>query len=319
VLHLFPLTRDLASTLFDYILDPLKSIGIAVVTYIPNLFTIAIIIFITRYVMRSLKFFATQIARQKVVIPGFYSDWAHPTFNILRVFLYAFTVALIYPYLPLSDSNIFKGVSVFVGVIISLGSSSAIGNLVAGIVITYMRPFKIGDRIKINDITGFVVEKSPIVIRLRTDKNEYVTFPNMMVLNSNIFNYQTSSEEEEGLIINTEITMGYAIPWPLVHKILINAAAKTKYVEAEPKPFVLQTALDDFYGHYQINAYVKEVSKIPAIYSQLYENIQEGFKAEGIDMTAPSYYDIKYTQKTPKPVEPLKEQKKPAKRKNKIE
>jgi small-conductance mechanosensitive channel len=290
VFSLFPLTKNLASTLFGYIFTPLKNIGLGIIKYIPNLFTIIIIIFIVRYVLRSLRFLSTQIEREKLVIPGFYSDWAQPTFNILRVLLYAFTIAIIYPYLPGSDSAVFQGVSVFVGIIFSLGSSSAIGNLVAGVVITYMRPFRIGDRIKLNDVTGFVVEKSPIVTRVRTHKNEYVTFPNIMVLTSGIINYHTSSEEkEEGLILHADITMGYAVPWPQVHDILITAALKTSRTEKNPKPFVLQTALSDFYANYQINVYTKDVDHVPSIYSELYQNLQDGFKAAGIDMTAPHY------------------------------
>jgi small-conductance mechanosensitive channel len=290
IFSLFPLTRDLASTLFGYILTPFRNILSGAIAYIPNLITIAVIIVVTRYVLRGLKFFAVQVEKEKLVIPGFYADWANPTFNILRVLLYAFTVAIIYPYLPGSDSQIFQGVSVLVGIIFSLGSSSAIGNLVAGLVVTYMRPFKIGDRIKINDITGFVVEKTLMVIRIKTHKNEYVTFPNMMILNSSIVNYHTSSDEdEEGLILNTTITFGYGTPWQTVHKILINAALATHHVLEKPAPFVLQTAMDDFYAAYQINFYTKEVNLVPGIYSELYQNIQNGFHAAGIDMTAPHF------------------------------
>jgi small-conductance mechanosensitive channel len=295
----FPATKNLASTLFGYILTPLRNILIETVKYIPNLITIVIILVITRYAIRALKFFAAQIERERLVIPGFYPDWAHPTFNILRVLLYAFTVAVVYPYLPGSGSPIFQGVTVFVGVIFSLGSSSAIGNLIAGLVITYMRPFKIGDRIRIQDTTGFVVEKTLMVVRIRTHKNEYVTFPNLMVLNSNITNYHTSSvEDEEGLILYADVTMGYAVPWTTVHEILIAAALKTTYVLETPKPYVLQTALDDFYAKYQINAYTKEVAHIPAIYSELYQNLQDGFKAAGIDLTAPTY-QIRMMQEPP--------------------
>jgi small-conductance mechanosensitive channel len=300
VFSLFPVTKNLASTLFRYILTPLKNILINTVKYIPNLITIVIILLITRYVIRALKFFATQIERERLVIPGFYPDWAQPTFNILRVLLYAFTMAVVYPYLPGSGSPIFQGVTVFVGLIFSLGSTSAIGNLIAGLVITYMRPFKIGDRIRIQDATGFVVEKTLMVIRIKTHKNEFVTFPNMMILSSSIINYHTSStEEEEGLILHTEVTMGYAVPWTTVHEILITAALKTNFVLDTPKPFVLQTALDDFYARYQINAYTKEVDRVPAIYSELYQNLQDGFKAAGIDLTAPSSYQVRIQAETP--------------------
>ncbi|MDR0997801.1 MAG: mechanosensitive ion channel family protein [Treponema sp.] len=290
VFSLFPRTQDLASTLFGYILTPFKNIALGAVSYIPKLITIGVILVVTRYVLRVLKFLTIQIEREKLVIHGFYSDWANPTFNILRVLLYAFTVAIIYPYLPGSDSKIFQGVSVLVGIIFSLGSSAAIGNLVAGLVITYMRPFKIGDRIKINDVTGSVVEKSLMVIRLKTSKNEYVTFPNTMILSSSIINYNTSSgEDEEGLILNTTITFGYGTPWETVHDILIKAALATSHVQKVPKPFVLQTAMDDFYANYQINCYTKAVDMAPRIYSELYQNIQNGFRDAGIDMTAPHF------------------------------
>ncbi|MHB9291163.1 hypothetical protein Holit_00235 [Hollandina sp. SP2] len=291
VFSLFEPTKHLASTLFGYILNPLRSTLWTIIGYIPNLITIIIILIVARYALRTIQFFTIQIEKGKLVIPGFYPDWAEPTFNILRVLLYAFTIIVIYPNLPNSESAVFQGVSVFVGIIFSLGSSSIIGNLVAGIVITYMRPFTIGDRIKLNDVTGFVVEKSATVTRLRTHKNEFVTFPNMMLLTSSITNYNFSAaEKEDGLILHANVTVGYGVPWPKVHEILLGAAAKTDYVLKHPKPYVLQTALNDFYACYEINIYVKAVDKVPRIYSHLYENLQDAFKAANIDMTAPSYH-----------------------------
>ena len=285
VFSLFESTSHHAHVLLDYIIAPLNKIFTGIIHYIPNLITILIFIAVSKYTIRSLKFIANRIEKEKLVIPGFYPDWAHPTLNILRFLIYAFTIAVIYPYLPGSDSRIFQGISVFIGIIISLGSSSAIGNLVAGLVITYMRPFKLGDRIQIQNVTGFVVEKSPVVVRLRTHKNEYVTFPNSMVLTSSVINYHTSTTEQ-GLILYAEISFAYAMPWQTVHEILVCAALKTKYILEDPKPFVFQTALEDFYARYEVNAYTKTVDCVPAIYSQLFENIQNGFKEAGLDMTA---------------------------------
>ena len=290
VFSLFAATRNLASTLFGYILNPLKNIALGVVEYIPNLFTIVIIVIVIRYVLKGVKYFADQIEKGKLKIPGFYTEWAAPTYKILQVLLWAFTVAVIYPYLPGSDSRAFQGVSVFIGIVFSIGSSTAIGNLVAGLVITYMRPFKIGDRVQIKEITGFVAEKNLMVVRLKTHKNEYVTFPNLIILGSNIINYNTScNEDEEGLIIFAEITIGYSTPWQTVHDILINAALATEYVQKKPLPFVLQTKLDDFYACYQINCYTKDVSRVPLIYTMLYENIQNAFRESGMDMTSAHY------------------------------
>ena len=287
----FPATEELASSIFESVLNPVKRILMEMVGYIPNLITIIIILLITKYVIRGLKFFAKQIDKGKLVLPGFYADWAWPTFNLLRVLLYAFTVAVVYPYLPGSESRVFQGVSVFVGIIFSLGSSSAIGNLVAGLVITYMRSFKIGDLIKIKDLTGFVVEKSPFVIRVRNIKNEYITFPNLTVLNSDIINYNTPQEEgEAGLILHAKVSMGYDVPWRDVYDVLISAAAKTPHTEETPKPFVLQTSVDDFYASYEVNVYTREIGKLRLIYSLLYQNIQDEFKKAGISMYSPHYY-----------------------------
>jgi len=293
VFSMFSATRRLADRLFGYILHPLRDILSNTIGYIPNLITIAIIVTVTRYVLRGLKFFAGQIEKGKLVLPNFYADWAKPTYKILQVLLWAFTLAIVYPYLPGSDSRVFQGVSVFVGIVFSLGSSSAIGNLVAGLVITYMRPFKIGDRIRINDTVGFVVEKHMMVVRIRTHKNEYVTFPNMLLLNSSVTNYNTSSDENsEGLILHTEVSAGYATPWQAIHEILISAALATDHVQKNPMPFVLQTGFDDFCARYQINCYTKEIDKVPAVYTALNENIQSAFREAGIDMTSAHQYRI---------------------------
>jgi small-conductance mechanosensitive channel len=289
IFSLFTATGKIAATLFGYILTPLQGIVFGTIEYIPKLITIIIILLVTKYVLRAMKFFATHIEKGRLVIPGFYADWAQPTFNILRVLLYAFTVAIIFPYLPGSDSKFFQGISVFVGVIFSLGSSSAIGNLVAGMVITYMRPFKIGDFIRIREVTGTVVEKSPFVVRIRNKKNEYITFPNLTVLTTEIINYNTSVENDQGLIIHADLTMGYAVPWPRVQELLLAAADRTSRTEKDPKPFVLQTALDDFYARYEINVYTKEVNELPSIYAELYANIQDVFREAKLDLTAPHY------------------------------
>jgi small-conductance mechanosensitive channel len=258
----------------------------AIVGYIPEMITIVVIVAITRYVVQILKFMAEQVETGKLEFPGFYLDWAKPTFNLLRVLLYAFSFVMIFPYLPGSDSPVFRGVSVFLGVLFSLGSSSAIGNLVAGLVITYMRPFKIGDRVKIGEVTGEIIEKTMLVTRLRTIKNEDITIPNASILNGHTINYSTPSEETQGLILHT---LGYDVPWKLVHEVLIAAAIKIEEVKKKPKPFVLQTSLDDFYVSYQVNLYTKFPEKSAVIYSNLHANIQDRCNEAGIEILSPHY------------------------------
>ncbi|HEX9251448.1 MAG TPA: mechanosensitive ion channel domain-containing protein, partial [Ignavibacteriaceae bacterium] len=189
IFSIFPITRGWADKLIQYILSPLKSIIIGIWNYLPNLFSILAIYFVMKYFIKFVKYIFTEIDSEKLKVSGFHADWAMPTFSIVKFLLYAFMFVLIFPFLPASDSNIFKGVSVFIGVLFSLGSHSSIANVVAGLVITYMRPFKVGDRIKIGDVTGDVIEKTLLVTRLRTPKNEEVTIPNSSVLSGNTVNY----------------------------------------------------------------------------------------------------------------------------------
>ncbi len=285
---IFPFTRGWADELFQLIWSPFKGILIAVWEYLPNLFKVLVIYFVMKYVIRFLEYIFSEIASEKLIVTGFYPDWAMTTFNILKFILYAFMFVLIFPYLPGSGSDIFKGVSIFIGVLFSLGSSTAIANMVAGLVITYMRPFKIGDRIKIGEVTGDVLEKTLLVTRVRTIKNEVVTIPNSSVLSGNTTNY-TIEANEKGLIVHTTVTIGYDIPWKQVHQVLIDAALRVETILKEPTPFVLQTSLDDFYVSYQVNAYTKEANKQATIYSSLHQNIQDVCNERGIEILSPHY------------------------------
>lgn len=288
IFYIFPPTKALAYTLLGYIWTPIRGILVGIVDYIPDLITIIIICFAIRYLIKLFKYLSNEVATERLKIPGFYPDWAHPTYNIIRFLLYAFMIAMIYPYLPGSDKGVFQGISVFVGLIISLGSSTVIGNVIAGWVITYMRPFKKGDRIKLNDTVGDIIEKTPLVTRIRTAKNEIVTMPNSFIMSSQSVNYSRSANEF-GLILHAEVTIGYDVPWRLVHRMLIDAALRTKGVLHEPYPFVLETGLNDWYPVYQINAYTREAQRMSVIYSELFQNIQDRFNEEGVEIMSPTY------------------------------
>ena len=241
---IFPQTKDLAYQLFSYIWNPVKSILYGILAYIPNLFTIFVICMAIKYLVRMFRYLADEVQSERLKLNVFYPDWAMPTYHIIRFLLYAFMIAMIYPYLPGSNSGVFQGISVFVGLIVSLGSSTVIGNIIAGLVITYMRPFKLGDRIQLNDTTGNVVEKTPLVTRIRTPKNEVVTIPNSFIMSSHTVNFSQSAREY-GLIIHSEVTIGYDVPWRLVNKLLTEAALNTPGVVDDPRPFVLSTSLSD--------------------------------------------------------------------------
>jgi len=285
---IFPWTKGFSETLFGYILNPLKAIAFGLWDYMPNLITIIVIITVFRYFIKGICFFKDEIEKGNLHINGFYPDWANPTYQIIRMVIFAFMMVVIFPYLPGSDSPVFKGVSVFLGVLFTFGSAGPLSNVMAGLVLTYMRLFKIGDRVKIGDVIGDVIEKSLLVTRIRTIKNEIISIPNSTVMGSHTINFSSDSVDK-GLILHSTVTIGYDVPWTNIHQALLNAADRTDLILKEPKPFVLQTSLDDFYVSYQINAYTKEANKQAVIYSQLHANIQDCCNEVGIEILSPHY------------------------------
>lgn len=206
--------------------------------------------------------------------------------------------------MPGSESPIFKGVSVFVGVLFTFGSAVALGNVVAGLVLTYMRAFKLGDRVKIGEVTGDVIGRSLLVTRVRTIQNEIISIPNSTVMNNHTINYSTDAPQN-GLIVHTTVTIGYDAPWRQVHQLLIDAALATPLIEIEPVPYVLQTSLDDYYVSYSINAYTKAPNKQARIYSDLHAHIQDKFNEAGVEIMSPHYKALRDGNATTIPADHL--------------
>ena len=294
VLRLFPWTRVFGESILGYFSQSLELVLSSIGQYLPNAFIIAIIIFITYYLIGLIKPFFTAIERGNLVIPGFYTDWAKPTYNILLVIIIAIAAIVAFPYLPGFDSPAFRGVSVFLGLLLSLGSTSAIANVIGGIILIYTRAFRIGDHIQIGDVIGDLIEKNFLVIRICTPTNKIITIPNSSLLSSNVINFSISSRElNKNLIIQTTITLGYDLPWRKAHKTLIEAALETEHILKEPAPFVLQTSLDNFYISYQLNAYTNQPNLMVIIYSELHQNIQDKCNEAGIEILSPSYTSLR--------------------------
>lgn len=292
VLSQFPMTADWAPQILGYIVDPLQQLGAVVIEYIPKLFFLAVIWFATRFLLRVVRFFFLEIERGSIRFHGFYKEWAQPTYKLVRFFIFAFALVMAFPYIPGSSSPAFQGVTVFLGILVSFGSSSAISNIVSGVVLTYMRPYKIGDRVKIADTVGDITEKNLLITRVRTIKNVDVTIPNTMVLGSHIVNYSATAASQ-GLILNTTVTLGYDIPWQTAHELLIDAAQRTDKVLQTPKPFILQTALNDFAVAYELNAYTAHPNEMAVIYSDLHRNIHDRFNQEGVEIMSPHFLALR--------------------------
>lgn len=293
----FPWTREHGQRLLGYITGPLVAMGNAVLNYLPKAFYILVIAVVTHYLIRFIRVIAEQVAAGRIRLPNFYPEWAQPTFKIVRVLIYAFAAVMIYPYLPGESSPAFKGISVFLGVLFSLGSTSAVANFVAGVILIYTRGFRVGDWVTIGENTGEVVQTSMLATHLRTIRNEEITIPNSVVLGSFVTNFSLQAKEQ-GVVLHTSVTIGYDAPWRTIHKLLIDAALKTKYILHDPPPFVLQADLQDSYVKYEINAYTDHPLRMPYIYSDLHANIQDSFYEAGVEIMSPVFHALRDGNRT---------------------
>lgn len=288
ILGLFPWTKPFAGRLLALVLGPLQIMGNSILKEIPKLLFIAVLAIVTRYVLKFMHLLFDHIEQGTITFSGFYPEWAKPTYRILRFLVIAFAAIVAFPYVPGSDSPAFKGVSIFIGVLFSLGSQSTVSNILAGFTMTYRRLFKVGDRVRIDDIIGDVTRIRLQVTHLKTVKNEEVIVPNSTILNSNVTNY-SSLTQETGLILYTSVTIGYDAPWRQVHALLLMAAERTEGLLSEPAPFVLQKSLDDFYVTYELNVYTDTPHLMGKQYSVLHQNIQDCFNEYGVQIMSPNY------------------------------
>jgi small-conductance mechanosensitive channel len=288
VLGLFPSTRGIAKQLAAWVFGPLVKLGAAVVDNLPNLFFLAILFLLTRYALRFIRVFFSAAGRGEPEVKGFDPEWAEPTYKLVRMLVIALAIVVAYPYIPGSDTPAFKGISVFAGVLISLGSSSAISNVVAGYILIYRRVFKEGDVVKIGDIEGRVTQVRLQVTHIRTIKNEEIVVPNSTIVTSEVKNYSTLCATD-GLILHTTVGIGYDTPWQQVEAMLLEAAARTPGILQEPKPFVLQTALGDFAVTHQINVYCDTARTMARTYAALHRNILDVFNENDVQIMTPAY------------------------------
>jgi small-conductance mechanosensitive channel len=288
ILSLMPWTRALAHGMLGYVLDPVRTMGKGLIDYLPNLLFLTVLALLMKLVLWLLRLITTSIARGVVKLPSFHAEWAWPTYGLVRFGVVALMLVIAFPYIPGSSSPAFQGVSIFVGVLFSLGSSSLMGNLVAGYSLVYWRALRVGDRVQIGDVLGEVVEMRHMVTHLRTPKNEEVVIPNSLILSGKIVNY-SSLAKERGLILHTTVGIGYEVPWRQVEAMLLVAAGRTRSLLAEPKPFVLQRGLGDFAVTYELNAYTDSPLRMLASYNELHGNILDVFNEHGVQIMTPAY------------------------------
>jgi small-conductance mechanosensitive channel len=297
VLRQFPWTRELAKTFEGSLIKTLQKGWQAFVDYLPSLLTIVLVVAVTYFLVRLSKPFFRELGQGTFALPGFYPEWAAPTQRIVSFIIIALAAVIVFPLLPGFQSPAFQGISVFLGLLISLGSTSVISNLVSGSVLIYTRAFRVGDRIKIGDITGKVLETTLLVTRILTPTNVVISIPNSQISTSSIENFSFGYRElKQPLILRTPVYLGYEVPWREAYQALSQAALRTEGMLESPEPFVLQGELNDVYVTYLLNVYIdveffkdKTLKEIEQACSQLNENIRDCCAAAGIRIFAPSY------------------------------
>jgi len=288
VLRLFPFTRSTGNRLFELLAVPLVATGRDFLAAIPSLLFLTLLFIVTRFFLKLLRLFFDAVDRGTVRLDNFEQEWAEPTYKIVRLVVIALVAIIAYPYIPGSDSAAFKGISVFLGVLLSLGSSSAIANIIAGYTMIYRRAFRVGDRVKVGDTIGDVIEMRLQGTHVRTLKNEEVVIPSSQILNSHVVNY-SSLGTKQGLILHTTVGIGYETPWRQVEAMLLLAASRTEGVEKEPAAFVHQTSLGDFAVNYELNAYTRAVPAMLEVYTSLHRNVLDVFNEYEVPIMTPAY------------------------------
>jgi len=292
ILTQFESTRSIPEKVWRHIVETYLEFQDSFLNFLPSLIFIFMVVIATRFFLRLISIVFDGLARGRIKIDGFYKEWAKPTYALVRMLSIIFALVIVFPYLPGSNSPAFKGLSIFIGVLVSLGSTSAVANIIAGIAITYMRAFKEGDRVRIADTVGDIVEKTLLVTRIKTPKNVVISIPNAMVMSNHIVNYSTHARSA-GVLLHTEITIGYDVPWRKVHDLLVEATKNVEFIEDSENSFVLQKSLGDFSVTYELNVLTKRPRQTPKIYSQLNQSIQDVFNEAGVEILSPTYSAVR--------------------------
>ena len=289
VLHLFPWTRALGNSMTPILLGPLATLGAGAIRFIPDLVFLVILALLTRFLLKVIRLFFRGIKDGTLTLSGFEADWAVPTERIVRLLVVVFALVIAYPHIPGSGSEAFKGISLILGLVFSLGSPSVIGNMVAGQSLAFRRAFKIGDRVKIGEHVGDVAQMRLLSTYLRSPKNEEIVIPNQLIVNSEVVNFSTLARNSSGLILHTIVGIGYQTPWRQVEAMLLEAAARTPELLKQPPPFVLQKTLGAFAVDYEINAYCDNPARMVLMYTALHRNILDVFNEYGVQIMTPAY------------------------------
>jgi small-conductance mechanosensitive channel len=288
VLLQFPYTRPWGEQLGGFLVELLADMGHGTVGAIPGLFTVAVIFLITRTVTRLLGAVFRGVEAGRIELGWIQPETARATRRLVAVVIWVFALTVAYPHIPGSETDAFKGVSVLIGLMVSLGSAGVVNQVMSGLVTTYSRAFKPGEYVRIGDTEGTVTDVGMLATKLITARREEITIPNAVLVGTTAVNYSRLSGAD-GSKIATGVTIGYDTPWRQVHALLLRAAGRTQHVRRDPPPTVLQRSLAQFFVEYTLLASIDRPAQRNEVLSELHAHIQDVFNESEIQMMSPQF------------------------------
>jgi len=288
VLLRFPYSQPWGQQLGTFLIGLFVMLGTGLLQSIPGVFTVLVIFLITRTVARLVRGFFSEVEKGTVEFPGLHPDTARASRILIVMLIWIFAIVIAYPYIPGSNTDAFKGVSVLVGLMVSLGSAGFVNQIMSGLVVVYSRALRPGEFVRIGDDVGRVLEVGMLSTKLLTYMREEITIPNGVLVGTQTVNYSRHTIET-GVMMKTTVTIGYDAPWRQVHGMLLHAAEQTEGIRKEPAPRVYQKALSDFFVEYELVFNVNEPSKRVTLLSELHTYIQDLFNEEGVQIMSPHY------------------------------
>ena len=301
VLGQLPFTRGFARQMLGYVMAPLQTVGQGLLGAVPDLIFLAVLYLMTRFALVLMRQSFTAVEAGRLTVPGFDRDWAQPTYKLLRLVVVLLALVVGYPYIPGSGSAAFQGITLFLGIVASLGSSSAIANIIAGYLLIYRRAFKVGDLVLLAGNLGQISAMRLQATHLRTIKNEEVTIPNSAVMAKEVVNYSALCASA-GLILHTKVVVGYDTPWRQVEAMLLEAARRTPGLMAQPAPFVRELELGNAGVTYELNAYCDNPLAVASLYAAILRNVLDVLDENGIDPVTPTHVALTADARAPKVV-----------------
>jgi small-conductance mechanosensitive channel len=287
-LRRFPYTEPWGNQAGSYVLNSLRDLANTVLNGLPGLLMVILIFIVTRWLIRMARVLFEQVATGRISVTWMDADVAHATKRIFSAIVWLFAIIVAYPYIPGSQTQTFKGLSVFLGLVISLGSTGIINQIMSGLFVVYSRALKTGEWVKVNETEGEVLDVGLLAAKIRTIEGQEVTIPNSVLVGTSTRNY-TRLGNSNGMSLSATVTIGYDAPWRQVHALLQLAADRTPNISKTPKPSVVQRQLSDFYVEYTLIARLDDERLRIQTVSNLNSAIQDAFNEFGVQIMSPHY------------------------------